>query len=59
MDRRRGLSYALLTSVTVVAGLLVLRITVTSASSVTFEFANRLTYGYVFVATSIVFLILG
>ena len=60
MDRRRGLSYALLTSLTVVAGLLVLRITVTSASSVTYEFlANRLTYVYVFVATSIVFLILG
>jgi diguanylate cyclase (GGDEF)-like protein len=60
MDRGRGFSYAVLTSVAVVAGLLVLRLTVTSGSSVTYEFlANRLTYVYVFAATSIVFLILG
>jgi hypothetical protein len=40
----RGLSYALLTPVTVVAGVLVLRITVALASFVTYELlANRLT----------------
>jgi diguanylate cyclase (GGDEF)-like protein len=60
MDRRRGVSYAVLSSMAVVAGLLVLRLTVTSASSVTYEFfANRLTYVYVFATTSIVFLTLG
>jgi diguanylate cyclase (GGDEF)-like protein len=60
MDRGRGFSYAVLTSVAVVAGLLALRITITSPSSVTYEFlANRLTYVYVFGATSIVFSILG
>jgi hypothetical protein len=45
MDRGRGFSYAVFTSVAVVAGLLVLRLTVTSGSSVTYVFlANRLTY---------------
>ena len=52
MERGRRLFYALLTAVALVAGLLVLRLTARSASSVTYEFlANRLTYAYVFVAT--------
>ena len=60
MNRTRGLSYALLTSAVVAVGLLVLRLRVSSTPSVTFEFfSNRLTYVYVFAATSIVFLVLG
>ncbi len=60
MDRTRGLSYALLTSVAVALGLLLLRRAFSSAPSVAYEFlSNRLTYVYVFVATSIVFLALG
>lgn len=60
MNRTRGLSYALLTAGAVAVGLLVLRLRLASTPSVTFEFfSNRLTYVYVFAATSIVFLVVG
>lgn len=60
MNRTRWLLYALLTSAAVVLGLLLLRVTFVSIPSAAVEFLwYRLTYLYVFVATSVVFLIVG
>lgn len=60
MDRRRGVAYALLTATAAVLGLLLLRAVFSFVPSLTFEFfTNRLTYVYVFMATAVVFLVLG
>ena len=60
MKRTRWLLYAFLTSAAVVVGLLLLRVTSASIPAAAFEFLRyRLTYLYVFAATSIVFLIVG
>jgi diguanylate cyclase (GGDEF)-like protein len=60
MKRTRWLLYALLTSAAVVLGLLLLRVTSVSIPSAALEFLRyRLTYLYVFAATSVVFLIVG
>lgn len=60
MDRRRGVAYALLTAAAAVLGLLLLRAVFSFVPSLTFEFVtNRLTYVYVFMATAVVFLVLG
>src|SRR5919106_787012 len=60
MERRRILVHALLTGTAAVAGLLLIRVAFAYVPSLTFEFlANRLTYLYVFVATALVFLVLG
>jgi len=60
MERRRWLAYALFTAAAAVLGLLLIRAAFTFVPSLTFEFVrNRLTYVYVFVATAVVFLVLG
>jgi diguanylate cyclase (GGDEF)-like protein len=60
MERRRGLAYALLTAAAAVLGLLLIRAAFSFVPSLTFEFfVNRLTYIYVFVATAVVFMVLG
>jgi diguanylate cyclase (GGDEF)-like protein len=60
MESRRGVAYALLTAAATVVGLLLVRATFSFVPSLTFEFfANRLTYIYVFVATALVFVVLG
>jgi diguanylate cyclase (GGDEF)-like protein len=60
MERRRGLVYALLTAAAAVLGLVLLRAVFSFVPSLTFEvFTNRLTYVYVFIATAVVFLVLG
>jgi diguanylate cyclase (GGDEF)-like protein len=60
MERRQGLAYALLTAAAAVLGLLLLRAAFSFVPSLTFEFlTNRLTYVYVFIATAVVFLVLG
>lgn len=60
MNRTRWLLYALLTAAAVVLGLLLLRITSESITSAAVDFLRyRLTYLYVFAATSVVFLIVG
>jgi diguanylate cyclase (GGDEF)-like protein len=57
---RRWWAYGLLTATAVVLGLLLIRATFAYVPSLTFEFlTNRLTYVYVFVATAVVFLMLG
>ena len=60
MERRRGFYYSLATSAGIVLGLLVLRTAFASEYSIAAEFvSNRLTYVYVFVATAVVFMVLG
>jgi diguanylate cyclase (GGDEF)-like protein len=60
MQRRRGLVYAFLTAAAVVVGLLLIRAASSYVPSLAFEFfTNRLTYVYVFVATALVFTVLG
>ena len=60
MKRTRWLLYALLTSAAVVLGLLLLRVTSGSIPSPAADFLRyRLTYLYVFAATSVVFLMVG
>lgn len=60
MERRRGFNYALLTAVGAVAGLLILRGLFTSTDTFSTDFrSNRLLYGYVFVVTALIFLVLG
>lgn len=60
MERRQGLVYALLTAVAAVLGLLLIRAAFSFVPSLTFEFfTNRFTYIYVFVATALVFTVLG
>jgi two-component system cell cycle response regulator len=60
VERRRGLYYGLATSAAIVLGLLLLRTAFASGYSLAAEFlANRLTYIYVFVATAVVFIVLG
>jgi len=60
MKRTRWLLYALLTSAAVVLGLLLLRVTLGSIPSAAVDFVGyRVTYLYVFAATSVVFLIVG
>jgi diguanylate cyclase (GGDEF)-like protein len=61
MQLRRQLAYALLTAAAVVVGLVLVRAASSAyVPSVTFEFfTNRLTYVYVFVATAVVFTVLG
>ena len=57
---RRWWAGAVLTATAAVLGLLVIRAAFGYVPSLTFEFlANRLTYVYVFVATALVFLVLG
>jgi len=57
---RRWWGYALLTATAVVLGLLLIRAAFTYVPSLSFEFlTNRLTYVYVFIATAVVFLLLG
>ena len=57
---RRGFYYSLATSAGIVLGLLVLRTAFASEYSIAAEFvSNRLTYVYVFVATAVVFMVLG
>jgi len=57
---RRWWVYALLTATAAVLGLLFIRAAFAYVPSLAFEFlANRLTYVYVFVATALVFLVLG
>ena len=57
---RRWWAGALLTATAAVLGLLLIRAAFAYVPSLTFEFlANRLTYVYVFVATALVFLVLG
>jgi diguanylate cyclase (GGDEF)-like protein len=58
--RKRTLAVAFLTAALIALGLALLRARFASAGSVAAEFvANRLTYVYVFVATAVVFSILG
>jgi two-component system cell cycle response regulator len=60
VERKRGFYYGLATSAAIVLGLLLLRTTFASGYSPAAEFlANRLTYIYVFVATAVVFMVLG
>jgi diguanylate cyclase (GGDEF)-like protein len=60
MERRKGFVYALLTAVAAVLGLLLVRAAFSFVPSLTFEFfTNRLTYVYVFMATALVFVVLG
>jgi diguanylate cyclase (GGDEF)-like protein len=60
VKRRRAFFYGLATSAGLVLGLLVLRTVFTSRYSLAAEFlSNRLTYIYVFVATAVVFTVLG
>jgi diguanylate cyclase (GGDEF)-like protein len=60
MERRRGLAYAFFTAAAAVLGLLLIRAAFSVVPSLTFEFfRNRLTYLYVFVATAVVFMVLG
>lgn len=57
---RRWWGYALVTATAVVLGLLLIRAAFTYVPSLSFEFiTNRLTYVYVFIATAVVFLLLG
>jgi diguanylate cyclase (GGDEF)-like protein len=57
---RRWWAYALLTATAAALGLLLIRAAFAYVPSLTFEFlTNRLTYVYVFVATALVFLVLG
>src|SRR5207245_369240 len=59
-ERRRGLYAGFATSAAIVLGLLVLRTTFASGYSLAAEFLeNRVTYLYVFVATALVFIVLG
>jgi GGDEF domain-containing protein len=60
MERRRWWAYALLTATAAALGLLLIRAAFAYVPSLTFELlTNRLTYVYVFVATALVFLVLG
>ena len=60
MKRRRGFYVGLSTSAVLVLGLLVLRTLFASGYSLAAELlSNRLTYIYVFVATAVVFMVLG
>jgi diguanylate cyclase (GGDEF)-like protein len=60
MKRRRGFYVALASSAVLVLGLLILRTLFASGYSLAAEFlSNRLTYIYVFVATAVVFIVLG
>jgi two-component system, cell cycle response regulator len=60
MERRRGFNYALVTAVTAVIGLLILRGLFTSTETFSTDFlSNRLLYGYVFAVTALIFLVLG
>ena len=60
MKRRRGFNYALVAGTAAAGGLVVLRALLPSDESVSSDFlANRFTYGYVFVATALTFLVLG
>jgi diguanylate cyclase (GGDEF)-like protein len=60
VKRRRAFYYAVATSAAIVLGFLVLRTVFASGYSLTAEFlSNRLTYIYVFVATAVVFMVLG
>lgn len=60
MERGRVLVHALLTGTAAVAVLVLIRAAFAYVPSLTFEFlVNRLTYVYVFVATALVFLLLG
>ena len=60
MERRRGFYYGLATAAGIALGLLVLRTAFASGYSLAAEFlSNRLTYIYVFVATAVVFMVLG
>jgi diguanylate cyclase (GGDEF)-like protein len=60
MERRRNLALAVLTAAGVVVGLLLIRAVPSFGPSLNFEFfTNRLTYTYVFVATAIVFMVVG
>jgi len=60
MKRRSGFNYALLTAVAAVSGLVILRGLFTSRETFSSDFlSNRLLYGYVFVVTALVFLVLG
>lgn len=60
MKKRRGFYYGLAASAGIVLGLLVLRTAFASGYSLAAEFlSNRLTYVYVFVATAVVFMVLG
>jgi len=57
---RRGFYYSLATSAGIVLGLLVLRTAFASEYPIAAEFvSNRQTYVYVFVATAVVFMVLG
>ena len=59
-DKKRGLYAGFATSAGIVLGLLLLRTAFASGYSLAAEFlANRLTYIYVFVATALVFIVLG
>ena len=60
MKRKRGFFVGLATSGAIVLGLLVVRAVFASGYSLAAEFlSNRLTYIYVFVATAVVFMVLG
>jgi two-component system cell cycle response regulator len=60
VKRRRGLYYGLATSAGIALGLLVLRTLFASGYTLAAELlANRLTYIYVFIATAVVFIVLG
>jgi diguanylate cyclase (GGDEF)-like protein len=60
MERRRTVVYAFFTAAAAVLGLLLIRAAFSFVPSLTFEFfTNRLTYIYVFVATAVVFMVLG
>lgn len=60
MKTERGLYIGLATSAGIVLGLLLLRTTFASGYSLAAEFLeNRLTYIYVFIATAVVFIVLG